>query len=473
MAEILDVTRTNVTEVPTEVQVNFRDLNDSYQIGAQYARSYAEGLPDNLINVSLPMALSSADGAKVAERLLMQAVNGRTRFKASLSHEYLRLSPGDIVALPYAGSTYNVRLSRVTLDPSGIVEVEGVEELPESYLSYAVGSDFTPFVQTLGLSGPSKLFLLDCPLLREQELNVYGWYVAGCGFVAGWPGAALFKSNDGGATWGMTLGVTPSQEVVAGYATTVLATADCTSWDHINTLTVRLYSGALASTTEANVLNGANSALLGVHGRWELIQFKSSVLNGDGTYTIRDFLRGRRGTEHAAGSHATYDSFILLTTATMQNMTVNAAEINALRHFKLVTSGKPLEGTAAEQGTLSAVRQKPYSPVLLGGGRDASGNLTITWKRRDRSTNAGWLNNSDVPLSETSEKYQVRIYTNNTYATLKRTLPTAGTYYNTPTGTYTSADQVTDFGSNQATVYMRVVQFSDAVGEGYPLQGAL
>ena len=72
-------------------------------------------------------------------------------------------------------------------------------------------------------------------------------------------------------------------------------------------------------------------------------------------------------------------------------------------------------------------------------------------------------------MSETSEAYEVDIYTSGTYGTLKRTL----TGLTTPTASYTSAQQVTDFGANQATVYARVYQLSATTGRGHYLQGAI
>jgi hypothetical protein len=56
----------------------------------------------------------------------------------------------------------------------------------------------------------------------------------------------------------------------------------------------------------------------------------------------------------------------------------------------------------------------------------------------------------------------------NTYTTVVRTI----TGLSTPTATYTSAQQTTDFGSPQAEVFVRVYQVSATVGRGHYLEGA-
>ena len=75
-----------------------------------------------------------------------------------------------------------------------------------------------------------------------------------------------------------------------------------------------------------------------------------------------------------------------------------------------------------------------------------------------------WRSSVDVPIGEASESYEVEIYDGSGYATVKRTLTAS-----TPAAAYTSAQQVTDFGANQATLYVRVYQISATVGRGYPL----
>jgi hypothetical protein len=67
---------------------------------------------------------------------------------------------------------------------------------------------------------------------------------------------------------------------------------------------------------------------------------------------------------------------------------------------------------------------------------------------------------SDVPLRETSERYDVDIRNAASTATL-RTISTTR-----PAATYTAAGQAADFGAPQAAIRVRIQQISDTVGRG-------
>jgi hypothetical protein len=65
-----------------------------------------------------------------------------------------------------------------------------------------------------------------------------------------------------------------------------------------------------------------------------------------------------------------------------------------------------------------------------------------------------------VPLGEATQRYEVDIRNAANTATL-RTIST-----DSPTATYTAADQLADFGAPQSAIRIRVQQISDAVGLG-------
>jgi hypothetical protein len=69
-----------------------------------------------------------------------------------------------------------------------------------------------------------------------------------------------------------------------------------------------------------------------------------------------------------------------------------------------------------------------------------------------------------VPVGETSESYELEVW-NSTYATLKRTF----SGLTSPSATYTAVQQVSDFGLNQETLYLKWYQLSSVVGRGVPL----
>lgn len=462
----LALTRNQDAELPSELHITYSDIDNDHQPATQYARRLTASHV-NVATLSMSLGMTSQEAARLADILLNVAwYSGRHALSWACTYEQARLTPADVVTVPGYGRDWSARLTQVDIGAPGLVLCQAVPDLATLYTSYAVGADAAGIAQSLGLAGPTNAQYLDCVMLRDQDTSP-GWYLALAGYLSAWPGAVVFKSDDGGATWVIATEAGANSAATMGYATTALADHGCTVWDRTGSVTVRLTSGTVSSTTEAAVLNGANAALLGAHGRWEMIQFATATLNGDGTYTLTNLLRGRKGTDHAAASHAVYDRFILLTTA-LKDVPLSTSEIGAARKYKTVTAGRALEEVNAESKTYAGERLECLSPVDLRASRDGSGNITLTWIRRDR-INAGWHDYADIPMSESTQAYEADIYTDGTYATVKRTL----SGLTSATASYTSAQQVSDFGSNQATVYVRVYQLSASVGRGHYRQGAV
>jgi hypothetical protein len=158
------------------------------------------------------------------------------------------------------------------------------------------------------------------------------------------------------------------------------------------------------------------------------------------------------------------ERFVLLTNAVARDL-IASSGWSISKKFKPVTIGSTLGATTAQDFTYTARALKPYAPSHVVGSRDGSGNLTIGWKRRTR-IGGDWRDAVDIPLSEESERYEVEIFQG---VTLKRTI----TGLTSPSASYTAAQQVTDFGSAQSSVSVKVYQLSAAIGRGYPSAAAV
>jgi hypothetical protein len=238
--------------------------------------------------------------------------------------------------------------------------------------------------------------------------------------------------------------------------------------DKAGSLTATFYREAPSSVTELQMLNGANHFAYGVDGRWEIIAAQNCVEQEDGSFILTDFLRGRFGTEWATGLHQANDVLVLLNTTSLQFISTNINAIGLERTYRGITAGKSLDSADDLAFTYRAVNLECLSPVYLNGSRDpASGDWSLNWIRRTR-IGGEWRDLVDATLGETSESYEMDIYADGTYATVKRTISAT-----TPSLTYSSAAQVTDFGSNQSTLYIRLYQLSSITGRGYPLETSI
>ena len=213
------------------------------------------------------------------------------------------------------------------------------------------------------------------------------------------------------------------------------------------------------------MLNGANHFAYGANGRWEIISAQNAVLQGDGTYLLSDMLRGRFGTEWAMGTHQAYDRLVLLNTSTLQFMASPVNGIGLTYQYRAVTFGKQISSADSVDFAYDGENLECLSPVYLNGSRHPTTNdWSLTWLRRTR-VGGEWRSYVDASLGEASEAYEVEIYSSAAYTTIKRTI----TGLTSAACAYTSAEQVTDFGSNQATLYIKIYQLSANVGRGQPL----
>lgn len=446
--------------LPRRVDVSYLDATREYDINKQMSPERTSTESISIRSVDLPIVFNAAESAQTAEMLLYLYWMERHDVSLRLPPEYSALEPGDVISITADTADYELRLLATNTLPDGRIECRAKYNKAAIYTPVAPGEEGQSTGGTLTLDGPAVYQLLDIPLLRDDD-DTAGFTVAMAGSLSGWPGGVLYRSDDGGQTWSDLRAFTPG--AVIGYANGTLSAHGGTVIDFSSTLSVRLYSGSLSSVTHTQMFAGQNWFAYGTHGRWEIIAAANCVLQGDGSYVLSDFLRGQRGTEWASGLHAAYDRLVMLDSAVLAFISVNSSTIGAARTYRGITSGKPLSSDADMSFTYAGVNLECLSPVHLTGNRHPGTNdWTLEWIRRSRYDQ--WRDYVDTPLGEVIESYEIDIYADGTYSTLKRTLTAS-----TPAVAYTSAQQVTDFGSNQATLYVKIYQLSATVGRGYPL----
>lgn len=460
----LTTSREMDSQLPRRVSIKYFDNTREYDISEQYA----ERLNTDAVNVldsTLPIVLNATEAAGVAEKLLYLYWLDRYNLNFTLPPEYFDLEPGDVITLTGDDYTYEIRLTEINYTSGGWLECRGRFNNSAVYTAAAVGEEGSSTGKGVVFAGPSLYVLLDIPCLQDV-FNATGFPAAMCGFTTTWPGGVIFRSNDDGQTWADLQGFTGS--VPIGFAMSALPTGRTDIIDTTNVLGVTLLAGELVSVTESQLLNGSNYFAIGAHDRWEIVAAKNCTLQLDGSYILSDLLRGRFGTEWAMSTHAIGDAVVLLTDSDMAWIGMDSASIGLTRQYRGITSGAAIDSDVSLYFTYSGVNLECLSPVYLNGNRHPSTNdWTLTWVRRTRIDGA-LRNYVDVSLGETAESYEIDIYSDGTYATVKRTITASSA-----TAAYTSAQQTTDFGGNQTTLYVKVYQLSATVGRGYPLTATI
>ncbi|MES2959810.1 MAG: phage tail protein, partial [Pseudomonadota bacterium] len=442
--------RTQEAELPATLVVAYVAAATDYQTGTQRERRITTASEQQL-GVELPVVMTDLKAAEVAAVLMYDAWVGRTMRTWATTRAWCHLEPGDLVNLNDGTVTVLVRIVD-KLEAGPVIEWLSVDEDVAAYTPNVSPALTAGGGSAIRFEGPTKLELFDSPILQDSDDNA-GYYAAASGYRSEWSGGRVFRSPDG-----VSYSTLQDFNVAAtlGYAQTVLGDwAGGNTVDETNTVTVRVHSGTLVSVTDAQLLAGANGALLGR----EVIQFRTATLVGAGVYTLSGLLRGRRGTEWATGTHAEDESFALIQTTGLKRIGMDASELDVEYIYKAVTFGQALADAAEKPFTNTGVGKKPFAPVdLRAGTLPGTQDIGVTWNRRSRLS--GRLL-SPVPLGEATEAYEIDVFDLGTDELL-RTLPAVG-----PSLLYTAAQQGEDGVTQDTSLRFDVYQLSAVVGRGY------
>lgn len=454
------ISREMDTQLPRRMIIKYQDYDREFDVGEQYA----ERLNTDTVNEEtqeLAITLTASEAAGKAEVLLYMRWLERYDLSFNLPPTHNNLEPADVITLETPEGNILLRLVAVNYTSDGRLECKAKYASQFVYTPVALGvSPVVTGPTTIASAGLSYYALLDVPYLHTAQADP-SFLAAMFGVSAGWPGGVLIRTDDAGTTWNDLQAFDPPGGDV-GAATNTIGSVDYRVWDKSSSLSVTMINGSLSSVTELAVLNGENYFAYGDEGRWEIIGVQNCTLVSGKSYTLYDMLRGRAGTEWAMTTHQIGDKLISLSLTDVTAIGMAVATIGLSREYRGITYGNDIDSDSDYPFTYVGVNLECLSPVHLKASKVvASNDWNMEWVRRSR-TDGEWRDLVDAGLSETTEAYEVYIYTSNTFATVKRTISSV-----TQSCTYTSAQQVTDFGGNQATIYWKVAQLSSVVGPGY------
>lgn len=373
--------------------LRYYDVDRDYQPGAQ--RAGGRPAPGQPRSIELPAALS----APVARRLIDGAAKRTHWARQTISWRVTQIDPavrpGATVSLPGHPGLWRVREWEWR---SHGVDLTLVRLAPDSAGSTSAdpGRAVTAPDRPLG---PTALAACELPWDGHAATPVPLVMAMATSTESGWTGAALFAEQADGSLH--PLGPSGRRRAIIGTAVTALPPASPLLFDRKGFVDVTLVGddGTLPDATMQQLATGANRAVLGE----EIIQFGSAAKLQDGSWRLSGLLRGRGGTEHAVGSHAEGDRFILLDGA---GTPVDAARLALSPAGRLAAIGlaDPAPVLAAVQ--LRGIGWRPPSPVHARCNKLGNGDRLITWVRRARGAWA-WADGIDTPPREQAERYDV------------------------------------------------------------------
>lgn len=430
-------------ELPARVNVQHYDYDQDYQIGSQSAQR-AWPYVDNVTRIDLPIVMSASEARNIAKRELYRAHLERETYGWSTSRKWAHLEPTDVVTI----QGRDLRILKKTETPTGVIRWEGVLSAPyiaEQTDDGAPAEGTTPNPPP-GPKGATSAVFFDTAMVSDDDFDV-GFYVAAAAAIPGatWSGYSLQKSADGGSTWA-EVASTSTASIMGTVETPLGNFTGGNVPDYSNFFYVDMLYGTLESVTEDAAFAGANAFMLGR----EVGNYITAELVSEGRYKVSGLLRGRRGTEWAMGSHAADETFALR--STVLNVQTPPSEVGQARLYKAVTFDTAIVAATAVSFTNTAQSARCYAPVHLAGGPSASNAELIEFIPRTRKGGA-WRDLVDITQADTPVQYVIEIW-DAAYAVCARVF----SGLTSPNVSYSSAEQVADFGDEQLTYYVTAAQ---------------
>ena len=286
----------------------------------------------------------------------------------------------------------------------------------------------------------SFLSVVDTHTLDNSLINSEILYSAATGANDYWNGCIVYSKSQQVDDFSAKL--TLLQYSLIAKVLNILSDGKTTVWDTVNFITINPYHGEPLEYSKESLLNGNNYCLVGN----EILQFSSITDNLDGTFTLYDLLRGRRGTESYVSTHIANEEFILLNG---QSIGYINNQVGSNNYYTASSIGLPeTELSDQFQVLYTGKNLKPFSPSYFKGSRSGN-NINLTWMRRSRYI-SGYM--KTLPISESVEKYTLEVY--NSSDVLIETINNI------------SSESYTYISSSETR--FKVYQVSNIVLEGYP-----
>ena len=398
-------------DLPQEVNITYFDKGLNYQQGGlNYSKN--EGFfsaNKTSINLDLPIVLNPDEAHVIAKRQLWEYYVTRKKINLYLPLSYLHIQISDILQFTYDSETYNIKVDEFSIGQNQLIEVSGSFYESSFQTQSSTIDDNSVYDDSLEFAPALYSHILDIAPLKEEHCSIAGVYL----------GATVidddidfkkanihtkFNSMDGQVIhWRDNL----NEEAYGGQGiTTAAGYSSGGSWDTNSEIYVELYKGGLESSSEEDVLNGKNRAVIGN----EIIGWKTATLVSGSTYKLTNLLRGLRNTEDYINMHELNESFLLLDESNaLIFKQLNYNWINRDIYWYMIQNGQSLEDVIPKKIKYQAGSVRPWAPCHIKGVRDSSNNLTISWIRRTRVP-FSHFSGTQAPLIDTPEEYVVRIY---------------------------------------------------------------
>jgi hypothetical protein len=463
----------DVLILPQRRELQFHDASRYYHtnVRASWRDAPPFGNQQDKQATSTNIVLTGPQAQRVVDIDLYQAWEEAQEFVITLGTTYRHLTAGDPIEISLGGYVHRVRLTGAQKEQFGVLAFNAVKESAEIY-NAGLGEDTggLPPVSVDQIGEVTYALIQTTAITDGHNVSAYGSLPSPIIYVgATAPSSSSFgrvqftgdplSGNNGEGDNSFTY----TNRATMGYAVNDLPdySGGSATWDEDSHLDVDLIYGSFESATEAAIL--ADPKLNKIISGVEQIQFRTAtflgVFDGAKRYRLEGMLRGCRGTEWAMAEHSTGEPVLLMNAATFP-IQLEPRFIGREASLSVNTHG--------EAGPISILvtgaNLKPYAPfhIILDSVEDD--DITFSWTNRTRYKDAAdnwWQTGNDPPMGEESEKYEVEILNDEGGVVFTARDLTSREF------TYTSEQQIIDFGEEQETLNVAVYQISATVGRGF------
>ena len=442
------------TDIPSSATLfHFDPTKDFQQSDSHTSRINGGSLRQQTI--SAPIVADGERLKPILESWLHNRWTGRENVSFSIPKNRIYFTLGDEIT--FEDDEFSQRWRISAIDEGEMLTVSAVATEVGGERPTVLSPQPRIQIQRVSYSAPLVHFL-DLPYLASTDDTKDSNLVAVTGVP--WAGThAIYSSPDeDGFSFVQPLENTAFMGVLTS---PLIGTSITSRWNWSNAFELELYFGEISSSEMLHVLNGANVlAVRSGNGGWEVLQFQNADLIGPKKWKLSGLLRGQAGTEVEALSGAGSGTDVVVINKAvipLENMT---QQRGLLLNWLVGPAGYVLGDPefARIQYAPGYRGLKPYSPVHLKVNQTLSGELVISWVRRNRFDSDDW-SPPDVPMSEQHEGYLITI-TNAQGATLalEAFLQTLNVQ---------SSDLVETFGNGQSNLNISVAQSSASVSWGH------
>lgn len=283
-------------------------------------------------------------------------------------------------------------------------------------------------------------------------------YVAA--FADPWPGALAIWKSSGDTSFAYD-GMIPAAARM-GVTAEPFGPGPVGRFDRANALVIDMHYGALGSLDNVAALSGNPAiAVQGADGRWEIVNYTQAELVAGRRYRLTGLVRGLGGEDHLAGRSLPAGAPVVVLDDAVVALTKEQEDVHVLRSYRIAPLRRDHADDSAVEFSVTAplAALRPYAPVHARARRSVAG-IEIAFVRRSRVNSDSW-EVAAVPVGEAVEAYEIEVLSAGATVRLLKAA--------TPLALYASADELTDFGTQQDRIEIRIFQISEVAGRGYPL----